>query len=302
MREGPLRLGLRGIGAAADEAADPPRGRPTRRVRSPPTCAARGRRVAAPAQARRLVDYDEVMPAFREATWDEALDLSRGACTAIYDEHGPRLDRGLRLGQVLERGGLPLPEADPRRLRHQQRRSLHPAVPRVVRRGAARRDRLRRGVRRLRRRRATPTSDPRRHEHDRQPPGRGHVLQAGGEARHQAHRRRPAAAGTSPTSPTSTASSSPGTDVAFYNAVMHVIIGRGLVDEDVHPRPDRELRGAEGDGRASTRRSASRRSAASPPRRSASVARAMGAAEEPDHLLGHGHQPAHARAPTTPAA
>ncbi len=36
-----------------------------------------------------LVDYDEVMPAFREATWEEALDLVARQLLAIRDEHGP---------------------------------------------------------------------------------------------------------------------------------------------------------------------------------------------------------------------
>ena len=37
-----------------------------------------------------VVDYDEVMPAFREATWDEALDLVASRLKAVRDEHGPR--------------------------------------------------------------------------------------------------------------------------------------------------------------------------------------------------------------------
>ena len=36
-----------------------------------------------------LVDYDEVMPAFREASWDEALDLVAARLGAIKREHGP---------------------------------------------------------------------------------------------------------------------------------------------------------------------------------------------------------------------
>jgi formate dehydrogenase major subunit len=36
-----------------------------------------------------LVDYAEVMPAFREATWDEALDLVAGRLRRIKQEHGP---------------------------------------------------------------------------------------------------------------------------------------------------------------------------------------------------------------------
>lgn len=36
-----------------------------------------------------LVDYDEVMPHFREASWEEALDLIAGRLGTIRDEHGP---------------------------------------------------------------------------------------------------------------------------------------------------------------------------------------------------------------------
>ena len=35
-----------------------------------------------------LVDYDEVMPHFREATWEEALDLAASRLKAIHGEHG----------------------------------------------------------------------------------------------------------------------------------------------------------------------------------------------------------------------
>ena len=36
-----------------------------------------------------LVDYAEVMPHFREASWDEAMDLIASRLVAIRDEHGP---------------------------------------------------------------------------------------------------------------------------------------------------------------------------------------------------------------------
>jgi formate dehydrogenase major subunit len=36
-----------------------------------------------------IVDYDEVMPHFREATWDEALDLVAEKLTSIHAQHGP---------------------------------------------------------------------------------------------------------------------------------------------------------------------------------------------------------------------
>ena len=79
-------------------------------------------------------------------------DLGGGA---RYRRQGPRQDprregrQGagrLRLGQGLERGGLSVPEAGAHRLRLQQRRSLHAAVPRLVGGGADGRPELRRGV------------------------------------------------------------------------------------------------------------------------------------------------------------
>jgi formate dehydrogenase major subunit len=36
-----------------------------------------------------LVDYDEVLPHFREATWEEALDVAASRLKAIHGEHGP---------------------------------------------------------------------------------------------------------------------------------------------------------------------------------------------------------------------
>ncbi|MEE2662486.1 MAG: formate dehydrogenase subunit alpha [Myxococcota bacterium] len=36
-----------------------------------------------------LVDYDEVLPAFREASWDEALEVVASRLAGIRDDHGP---------------------------------------------------------------------------------------------------------------------------------------------------------------------------------------------------------------------
>ncbi len=87
LRQGALRLRLRDVPAAPDRAADP---RPTLTRRAPcPRRSARasdragdggtaGRAAKAGAgkdAAPALVRYEDVHPAFREATWDEALDL-----------------------------------------------------------------------------------------------------------------------------------------------------------------------------------------------------------------------------------
>ena len=60
-----------------------------------------------------LVDYDEVLPHFREASWDEALDLTARRLSEIHAKGGPGGDRRVRISEVLQRGGLPLSEADP---------------------------------------------------------------------------------------------------------------------------------------------------------------------------------------------
>ena len=101
----------------------------------------------------------------------------------------------LRLGQGLERRGLSVPEARAHRLRQQQCRSLHAAVPRLVGGGAARRRRLGRGDRDLQRVQELRRHHRHRRQSDREPSGRRHLLQAGGQARRQAHRHGPARAG-----------------------------------------------------------------------------------------------------------
>ena len=94
---------------------------------------------------------DQVDPAnpfthFRETSWEEALDI---AARGLVEDSRPEGRQGagrLRLGQGLERGSLSVPEAGAHRLRLQQCRSLHPAVPRLLGRGADGRPEFRRGV------------------------------------------------------------------------------------------------------------------------------------------------------------
>ena len=149
-----------------------------------------GRGRKRPGRDRRLRRGDAALP---------RGELGRGARPGRVQAQGDprprrlRRDRRLRLGQVLQRGGLPLPEADPRRLRHQQRRPLHAAVPCVERGRAAGGRRLGRRLDHLRRHHQRRRRAPRRHEHDGEPPGRLLVLQAGAPARDEADRRRPAA-------------------------------------------------------------------------------------------------------------
>ena len=247
-----------------------------------------------------LVDYDEVMPHFREATLGGGARPRRVAAEGHPRGERPEGDRRLRLGQVLQRGGLPLPEADPRRLRHQQRRPLHAPVPRVERRGAVRGRRLGRGLDHVRRRRQRRRRDPRRHEHDRQPPGRVVVLQAGQAPRHEADRRRPAAR----------ADRRPRRrllpdQAGHRRRVLQRRDARGHQARPrrprVHRRPHVELRRA---GEAARGLHAGARRADHRHRRRHDPARraAVGRGRRGRHLLGDGHLPAHDRAPTTRAA
>ena len=90
----------------------------------------------------------------------------------------PVRDRRVRQRQVLQRGGLPLPEADPHRLPHQQHRPLHPAVPCFQRGRAVRGDRRRARCLPRRRRDQRRGGDRRRQQRAGQPPGRLQLFQA----------------------------------------------------------------------------------------------------------------------------
>ncbi len=96
----------------------------------------------------KTMDLDPANPAaaFREASWDEALDFAAAGLKRIKETHGSSGSGRLRLGQGQQRGSLSVPEAGAHRLRQQQRRSLHPPVPRLERGGAAGGHRLGCGV------------------------------------------------------------------------------------------------------------------------------------------------------------
>ena len=176
VREGPLRLRLRRQSAAPDQ-ADDPQGRRRRRCRTS------------------LIDPANPWTHFREATWEEALDRAAAGLKKIRDRDGPQRAGRLRLGQGLERGGLSVPEAGAHRLRHQQRRPLHAALPRLVGGGAAGRRRLGRRDRDLQRVQELRRHHRHRRQPDREPSGRRDLLQAGRQARRQADRDGPARPG-----------------------------------------------------------------------------------------------------------
>ena len=186
------------------------------------------------------------MPAFREATWDEALDLIASRLLDIKARHGPRALAGFGsakcsneeayLFQKLMRAALGTNNVDHcTRLCHA---SSVAALLEGIGSGSV--------YRRVRPRQARRRDTVDRLEPDREPPGRGDVLQASREApRGKSDRRRcPPAAHRRPRHALLPAST--GTDVAFYNAVMHVLIAEWHHQRRLHPQPHRELRRAEG--------------------------------------------------------
>ena len=252
---------------------------------------------ADPARRRAQGGRLEIDPAnpwthFREATWEEALDAAAAGLKTSATATGPGAGR-LRLGQGLQRGGLHVPEAGAHRLRHQQRRPLHPAVPRLLGRRADGGHRLRRGHRALHRRRGR-----RVHHRDRRPAG---AEPSGGrdlpeerrQARRQADRHGPARPGPGALrDPHAAVQAGPGRGAAQRHAPHHR--RGGALRPAVRPGPHRGLRGAEGahqglpaggDGRGLRHRGRDH------PRGGAHLRHVA----RLDHLLGHGHLAARPR-------
>ena len=136
---------------------------------------------------------DQVDPAnpwthFRKATWDEALKAAASGLKRDPRRAWRHRPCRVRLGQMLQRRSLSVPEAGPRRLQQQQRRPLHAALPRVVGGGAVRRHRHGRGHGAVHGGQGRRCHHRHRRQPDREPSGRGDLLQAGGQARRQADR------------------------------------------------------------------------------------------------------------------
>ena len=172
VREGPLRLRLRPAPPSADEAADSQEGRPE-----------------AQGLHRRSREVARGVP---------RGDVGRGArLRRQWPARDPRHlrqegARRFRLGEGHERRGVSLPEARAHRLRVQQRRPLHAALPRVERRRADGGHQLRRGVEPGARRRERRSDLRHRRQSDGEPSGRRDLDQERREGRREADRRRPA--------------------------------------------------------------------------------------------------------------
>ena len=140
-----------------------------------------------------LVDYDEVLPHFREATWDEALDLvAAAAARRSTRQRGPGAIAGFGsakcsneeayLFQKLIRAGFGTNNVD------HCTRLCHASSVAALFEGVG----SGRGVHHVRRRGQRRRRDHHRLQPDREPPGRQLVLQAGPPPRHEDHLRRPA--------------------------------------------------------------------------------------------------------------
>ena len=178
---------------------------------------------------------DQVDPAnpfthFREASWEEALDIAAKGLVKIRDEKGVKALAGFGSAKGLERRGLSVPEAGAHRLRLQQCRSLHAAVPRLVGGGADGRPEFRRGVGAVCGRHGCRSHHRDRRQSDREPSGGGDLHQERGQARRQADRDGSAAADA--VAPCHQhLQFKPGSDVAMLNAMLHTIITEGLTDQ-----------------------------------------------------------------------
>ena len=174
LRQGALRLRLRPPQAALDRAADP-----------------QGRR-AEGRHPDRSFQSDDPLP---RSVLGRGARPRRRRLQAHPRPGRAGSPRRLRLGQGLERGSLPVPKARPHRLRHQQCRSLHAALPRIVGGCPHGRDWQRRGHGTLQCRARQRRHHRHRRQSDGKPPGRRDLLQERGARRDEAHRHGPARAG-----------------------------------------------------------------------------------------------------------
>ena len=76
------------------------------------------RKPGVPKPADFTMDPANPLEYFREATWEEALDLAAGKLKAIRDTHGPHALAGFGSAKGTQRRGVSVPEAGAHRLRH----------------------------------------------------------------------------------------------------------------------------------------------------------------------------------------
>ena len=201
------------------------------------------------------------------SAWDDALDLAAERFAAIIRDARPRRGRLLHLGPVADRGLLRLQQARQGPDRHQQRR--HQLAPVHEQRGgrlqADARRRRAAGLLRRHRPRATACSSPARNTAWAHPILFRRIedakrAQPGAED----HRRRSAPHRHRRRSPTCILPIQPGTDVALFNGMLHVMLWEGLDRRRLHRRAHQRLRRAQGTRARLHAERRRRRSAASP--------------------------------------
>ncbi len=104
------------------------------------------RKPGRPKPGHELPSPEEAASWFREATWQEALDLAAGNLKNIRDRDGANALAGFGSAKGSNEEAYLIPKIDSYWFRNQQRRSLHALMSRVIGNGAARRHRLRRGI------------------------------------------------------------------------------------------------------------------------------------------------------------
>ena len=72
---------------------------------------------------------DKITDPWRETTWEEAIGRVASEFERIQEQYGRDCGRRHHLVALHERGDVPRPEADSRRLRHEQRRHLRARLP-----------------------------------------------------------------------------------------------------------------------------------------------------------------------------
>ncbi len=133
------------------------------------------RKPGVPKHKNFVVDPENWRDVFREATWEEALDVAaKGLCEA-RDKYGKRSLAGFGSAKVHERRSVPVPEAGAHGLRFQQRRPLHAVVPCIERRRADGRHQFGRRVEPGARRRQRRSNFRDRGESNGESSRRGHV-------------------------------------------------------------------------------------------------------------------------------
>ena len=230
VRQGPLRLRVRGLPGPPDAPADP-----------------QGRHPGAGLLGR------------------GAGPDRPSACGEILERARRRRHRRPQLGTLHQRGELPRAEARAARARHQQRRQLRHHLPRADRRRSGRRVRQRRDDQQHRRDQGLRRAVPDRGQPHRGAPDLRPGDEAGAAARREADRRRPAAHLDSPSTRTSTSSTAPARDNMLLNAHDALHPRRGPGRPGLHRRALRGLRGVRADLGLSGVESGRARSRASTP-------------------------------------